>query len=125
MFFLILQMAFLLVIALSIGVILGWWLNKLKTRQSIANATPTLDATQGQQLALKNQLNKCFEDNATLRRELKAAEENLNKTVTPKVDEKSQDHNLQEKFNVLLDDLQLRDDTISSLTAELQQYKDK
>ena len=125
MFFLILQMAFLLVIALSIGVILGWWLNKLKTRQSIANATPTLDATRGQQLALKNQLNKCFEDNATLRRELKAAEENLNKTVTPKVDEKSQDHNLQEKFNVLLDDLQLRDDTISSLTAELQQYKDK
>ncbi len=125
MFFLILQMAFLLVIALSIGVILGWWLNKLKTRQSIANATPTLDATQGQQLALKNQLNKCFEDNATLRRELKAAEENLTKTVTPKVDKKSQDHNLQEKFNVLLDDLQLRDDTISSLTAELQQYKDK
>ncbi len=125
MFFLILQMAFLLVIALSIGVILGWWLNKLKTRQSIANATPTLDATQGQQLALKNQLNKCFEDNATLRRELKAAEENLTKTVTPKVDKKSQDHTLQEKFNVLLDDLQLRDDTISSLTAELQQYKDK
>ena len=118
-------MAFLLVIALSIGVILGWWLNKLKTRQSIANATPTLDATQGQQLALKNQLNKCFEDNATLRRELKAAEENLTKTVTPKVDKKSQDHTLQEKFNVLLDDLQLRDDTISSLTAELQQYKDK
>jgi len=125
MFFLILQMAFLLIIALSIGVILGWWLNKLKTRQSIANATPTLDATRGQQLALKNQLNKCFEDNATLRRELKAAEENLTKTVTPKVDKKSQDHNLQEKFNVLLDDLQLRDDTISSLTAELQQYKDK
>jgi len=123
MFFLILQMAFLLIIALSIGVILGWWLNKLKTRQAIADATPTLDATQGQQFALKNQLNKCFEDNATLRRELKAAEESLNKT-TSKEGKQQQDDNLQEKFNVLLDDLQLRDDTIASLTAELQQYKD-
>ena len=123
MFFLILQMAFLLVVALSIGVFLGWWLNKLKTRQSIADANPTLEATQGQQFALKNQLNKCFEDNATLRRELKTAEEALSKTTTSKKGNKSQDNNLQEKFNVLLDDLQLRDDTISSLTAELKQYK--
>ena len=123
MFFLILQMAFLLIIALSIGAILGWWLNKLKTRQSIENANPTLDATQGQQFALKNQLNKCFEDNAILRRELKAAEEGLNTTTISKTDSESQDTNLQEKFNVLLDDLQLRDDTISTLTTELQQYK--
>ncbi len=122
MFFLVLQMAFLLVIALLIGVILGWWLNKLKTRQLIADANPTIDATQGQQFALKNQLNKCFEDNAVLRRELKAARENAEKAKISTTNNQY-DENLQEKFNVLLDDLQLRDDTISALTKELQQYK--
>ena len=122
MFFLVLQMAFLLVIALLIGVILGWWLNKLKTRQLIADANPTIDATQGQQFALKNQLNKCFEDNAVLRRELKAARENAEKAKISTTNNQYDD-NLQEKFNVLLDDLQLRDDTISALTKELQQYK--
>ncbi|HIO91599.1 MAG TPA: AtpZ/AtpI family protein [Leucothrix mucor] len=124
MFFLILQMAFLLIIAISIGVILGWWLNKLKTKQAIANANPTLDATQGQQFALKNQLNKCFEDNSVLRRELKAAQESLESTSNSGKNTPPQDNNLQEKFNVLLDDLQIRDDTISTLTKELQRYKD-
>ena len=123
MFFLVLQMAFLLVIALTIGVILGWWLNKLKTRQLIADANPTIDATQGQQFALKNQLNKCFEDNAVLRRELKTARENAEKAKISTTNDQH-DENLQEKFNVLLDDLQLRDDTISALTKELQQYKE-
>jgi len=117
-------MAFLLIIAISIGVILGWWLNKLKTKQAIANANPTLDATQGQQFALKNQLNKCFEDNSVLRRELKAAQESLESTSNSGKNTPPQDNNLQEKFNVLLDDLQIRDDTISTLTKELQRYKD-
>ena len=116
-------MAFLLIISISIGVILGWWLNKLKTKQAIANANPTIEATQGEQFALKNQLNKCFEDNSVLRRELKAAKESLEKTKSSKTADCPEDSNLQEKINVLMDDLQLRDDTISALTKELEQLK--
>ena len=123
MFFLILQMAFLLIISIFIGVTLGWWLNKLKTKQAIANANPTIDATQGEQFALKSQLNKCFEDNSVLRRELKTAKETLEKAKTSKASASPQDVNLQEKINVLMDDLQLRDDTISALSKELEQLK--
>ncbi len=125
MVFLILQMAFLLIIALSIGVILGWWLNKLKTKQAIADATPTIDATQGEQFALKRKLNKCLEESATLRRDLKTAKDNLKKEKISKNCEDSSIEvaNLQEKFNVLMDDLQLRDDTISSLCQEIKQLK--
>ncbi|HFC92965.1 MAG TPA: AtpZ/AtpI family protein [Leucothrix mucor] len=123
MLFLILQMAFLLIIALSIGVVLGWWLNKLKTKQSVANANPTIEATQGEQFALKNQLNKCFEEKITLNLELKSAREALSKGKTNQIDGKKQDVNLQEKFNVLMDDLQIRDDTISSLCKEIKLLK--
>lgn len=123
MFFLILQMAFLLIIALSIGVILGWWLSKLKTKQALVNATPTIEATRGEQFALKNQLNKCFDENATLRRELKSTKEDLAKGKVTKGGIKQPDDNLQEKFNVLMDDLQIRDDTISALNREIEKLK--
>jgi len=123
MLFLILEMTFLLIIALSIGVILGWWLSNLKAKQAIANANPTIDATQGEQLALKNQLNKCFDEKIALNLELKSAREVLSKGESSQMDDTKQDANLQEKFNVLMDDLQIRDDTISSLCKELKQLK--
>ncbi len=125
MFFLILQMAFLLIIALFIGVILGWWLNKLKIKQSIADANPTIDATQGEQLALKSQLNKCLDENSMLRRDLKMAKDNLikGKTNDEGSNNQAENNNLAEKFNVLMDDLQIRDDTISSLCKEIKQLK--
>ncbi|MCK5917107.1 MAG: hypothetical protein KAG34_01685 [Cocleimonas sp.] len=123
MLFLILEMAFLLIIALSIGVLLGGWLSKLKTKQAIANATPTIDATQGEQLALKNRLNRCFDEKVALNLELKSAHEALNKRKNIPVGDKKQDINLQEKFNVLMDDLQIRDDTISSLCKEIKHLK--
>lgn len=120
MLFLILQMAFLLVLALFIGVILGWWLNKLKTKQAIENANPTIEATQGKQFALKNQLDKCFDEKRALRLELKTACDDLKKgNLTKKGDNTIQDNNLQEKINVLMDDLQLRDDTILALRKEI------
>jgi uncharacterized protein YoxC len=123
MLFLILEMAFLLIIALAIGVILGWWLNKLKTKQAIANATPTIEATQGEQLALKSKLNKCFDEKVALNLELKAAREALRKRKTNQIDNVEHDSSLQEKFNVLMDDLQIRDDTISSLCKEIKELK--
>jgi uncharacterized protein YoxC len=123
MLFLILEMTVLLIIALSIGVVLGGWLNKLKTKQAIANATPTVEATQGEQFALKNQLNKCFEEKITLNLKLKSALEAANKGKTSQTDNKKQGVHLQEKFNVLMDDLQVRDDTISSLCKEIKQLK--
>jgi predicted phage-related endonuclease len=131
MFFLILQMGFLLVIALTVGVILGWWLNKLKTKQAIADAIPSFDASQGEQFALKSQLNKCLDESATLRRDLKAAEDNLAKGIPNKESEnenesdsnKGESNNLKEKFTVLMDDLQVRDDTISSLCEEIKKLK--
>lgn len=125
MLFLILEMTILLIISLSIGVILGWWLNKLKTKQAIANATPTVEATQGEQFALKNQLNKCFEEKITLNLKLKSAREAVNKGKMSPTDNKKQGTHLQEKFNVLMDDLQVRDDTISSLCKEIKQLKGK
>jgi len=124
MLFLILQMAALLTIALSIGVILGWWLNKLKTKQAIENANPTIDATQGEQFALKSQLNKCFDDRTALRLELKSVRESLSKRTTTKTEgTTAKDDNLQEKFNVLMEDLQLRDDTILSLRKVIERLK--
>ena len=125
MFFLILQMGFLLVIALTVGVILGWWLNKLKSKQAIADATPSFDASQGEQFALKSQLNKCLDESAILRRDLKAAEDNLAKGIPNKKSgsNKEDSNNLKEKFTVLMDDLQIRDDTISSLCLEIKKLK--
>lgn len=123
MLFLILQMSFLLLIAIAIGVILGWWLNKLKSRQAILEATPTLDATQGEQFTLKNQLNKCFEDNSVLRRELKSCQETLAKSKGGKAATSVKEGDLQEKINVLMDDLQIRDDMIAALNKEIEQLK--
>jgi uncharacterized protein YneF (UPF0154 family) len=119
MLFLILQMAFLLVIALFIGVILGWWLNKLKTKQAIENANPTIEATQGKQFALKSQLDKCFDEKRALRLELKSVCDDLKKGKIVETDTTIKDCNLQEKVNVLMDDLQLRDDTILALRKEI------
>jgi len=125
MLFLILQMAALLTIALSIGVILGWWLNKLKTKQAIENANPTIDATQGEQFALKHQLNKCFDEKRVLSLELKSVRDSLSKGNMAKTGDETEgdDDNLREKFNVLMGDLQLRDDTILSLRKEIEQLK--
>jgi regulator of replication initiation timing len=117
-------MAVLLTIALSIGVILGWWLNKLKTKQAIENANPTIDATQGEHFALKNQLNKCFDEKRVLSLELKSIRDSLSKGNITNTDETEEDDdNLREKFNVLMEDLQLRDDTILSLRKEIKQLK--
>lgn len=122
MVFLILQMALLLIIAVSIGTILGWWLNKLKTKKALADAAPTVEATQGRELVLKNQLDKCFDDNVVLRRELKFAQSHQ---VTEEDDSPEQPNReeLQEKINVLMDDLQMREDTVVSLTQELKQLQ--
>ena len=129
MLFLILQMAFLLVIALSIGLILGWWLNKLKTKQAIEQANPTLEATQGQHFALKSQLDKCFDEKTALHLELKSVKDCLSKGKKSQVTDEKEENNseleleLQEKINVLMEDLQLRDDIISSLRKEIAQLK--
>lgn len=124
MIYLASQMALFLVLAALTGVIVGWWSNRLRNRATVATQTVEHvdEPTEEDVFAIKKRLDKCFDDNAKLRRDLKAnnqqvevlskKQENIDGSV-------SVDH-LNDKIVVLMDDLQMRDDTILVLERELE-----
>ncbi len=120
--YLVLQMALYLILAALAGVGVGWWFNHLRNRsqavelQTIQSIDENEDA-----FSIKNRLDKCFDDNAQLRRELKLSNEQLQKMSKSNIPEPAGSKNtLLEKIQVLMDDLQLRDDTILALEKELE-----
>ena len=115
MFYLAIHMALFLLAATLTGIGIGWWLNHLKGR-NLYDASLENDT-----FSLKHRLDKCFDENALLRRNLKDADKKIRKLGKKPAQAKDggSDDSLQEKLAVLMDDLQMRDDTIIALEKEL------
>ncbi|WGZ94569.1 MAG: hypothetical protein QJT81_00860 [Candidatus Thiothrix putei] len=127
MFYLTIQIAFLLTLAIFIGVAIGWWIaNKLKQSPALPQETSDnpFDA--------RFRLEQCHRENATLRRDLKETEERAEK-LNARLDNSTQhDDDVLERLETyeirleaLMEDLQMRDDTIAVLEQELEQLRDQ
>jgi hypothetical protein len=127
MFYLTVQIAFLLTIATLIGLAVGWWVCN-KTAQSRHALIPD---TSDNPFDARFRLEQCHRDNAALRRDLKEAEERAEKFHTRIENSTHQDSDMLERLEMyeirvqaLMDDLQMRDDTIAVLEHELEQIRD-
>ena len=127
MFYLTIQIAFLLTIASFIGLAVGWFLCN-KTAQSRRTLIPE---TSENPFDARFRLEQCHRDNATLRRDLKEAQELTEKLQTRIENSSQQDGDVLERLETyeirvqaLMDDLQMRDDTIAVLEHELEQIRD-
>ncbi|UOG92734.1 MAG: hypothetical protein L3K52_03150 [Candidatus Thiothrix sulfatifontis] len=125
MFYLTIQIALLLALAVVSGLAIGWWAGN-KTAQSHTLAPETVDDP----FDARFRLEQCHRENATLRRDLKEAEERAEK-LTARLENSTQpDDDVLERLETyeirvqaLLEDLQMRDDTIAVLENELEQMR--
>lgn len=122
MFYLTLQIAFLLTIAVLAGLALGWWIRGKATQALM----PGKDSGENP-FDARFRLEQCHRDNATLRRELKEAEDRAEKLNTRLEHSSQQDSDVLERLETyeirlqaLMEDLQMRDDTIAVLEHELE-----
>ncbi len=127
MFYLTIQIAFLLALAIVSGLAIGWWAGS-KTAQSRTLAQETADNP----FEARFRLEQCHRDNATLRRDLKEAEERTEKLTARLENSTQQDNDVLERLETyeirlqaLLEDLQMRDDTIAVLENELEQMRSR
>lgn len=125
MLYLASQMIVFLVLAALLGIATGWWLNHLRNQPQPVSLTAKDDLaryeTDNDIFTVKRRLDQCFDENARLRRELKSAKERLTQSGNEQASADIQE--LQGKIQVLLDDLQLRDDTIVALEQELERLR--
>lgn len=117
MVYLITQISLFIFIAAGLGVILGWWFWGKKT--------PTSTSLDEESIEAKRKLEQCRRESAALRREAKAQQETIDRFSRQKVeinDESvsAQLESAQARINALLDEVQLRDDTIHALKKEIQ-----
>ena len=127
MFYLTIQIAVLLTISSVVGLMVGWWMcNKNTQNQRTQLPDPTENPFDA-----RFRLEQCHRDNATLRRDLKEAEERIEKFQTRLENSSHQDDDVLERLEmyeirvqVLMDDLQMRDDTIAVLEHELEKIRD-
>lgn len=126
MFYLTIQIAFLLTIASFIGLAIGWFLCN-KTVQSRRTLIPE---TSENPFDARFRLEQCHRDNATLRRDLKEAQELTEKLQTRIENSSQQDGDVLERLETyeirvqaLMEDLQMRDDTLAVLEHELEQIR--
>ena len=107
MFYLILQIAFILAIATLAGLGAGWWL-----RGKTGDVTSALREPPEDPFDARFRLEQCHRDNATLRRELNAD-----------VLERLEAYEI--RVQALMEDLQMRDDTIAVLERELEEARSR
>ncbi len=129
MLYLAMQMAFLLLVSALIGITIGWWAKRVSHAPAFdarEESIVGLDDTEMNDdiYALKNRLDKCFDENASLHRDVKAKEtqlRRLNARSEPLegVSSDASSEVLRDKVIALMDDLQLRDDTILALEKEI------
>jgi len=119
MIYLVSQMALYLILAALAGAGFGWWSNHLRNKPQV---TELLVSEDEDDFTIKNRLDQCFDDNTKLRRELKLSNLQLQKMNSKgnHSDNLGSNDSLVEKVKVLMDDLQLRDDTILVLEKELE-----
>lgn len=129
MFYLALQIAFLLTIAVATGLGMGWWLRS-KMAQSPAPGKELPGENNPFDARLR--LEQCHRDNATLRRELKEAEERAEKFNLRMENISQHDSDVLERLETyeirvqaLMEDLQMRDDTIAVLEQELEETRQR
>ncbi|OQX13097.1 MAG: hypothetical protein BWK73_13115 [Thiothrix lacustris] len=125
MFYLTIQIALLLTLAVVSGLAIGWWAGN-KTTQSRTLAQETADDP----FDARFRLEQCHRDNAALRRDLKEAEERAEKLMARMENSTQPDDDVLERLETyeirvqaLLEDLQMRDDTIAVLENELEQAR--
>jgi len=129
MLYLAIQMAFLLLVSALIGVAIGWWAKRVSqpSIDTLEDSIVELDKTETEMdddvYALKNRLDKCFDENASLHRDVKTKETQLRRLNTRSESEgmpsDASSEALRDKVTALMDDLQLRDDTILALEKEI------
>ncbi len=122
MFYLITQIVFILAIAIILGVGVGWWVHGKTQKTGAALPVPEFEDP----FDARFRLEQCHRDNAALRRELKEAGERADKLQT-RLSKSKVDNDMLERveayetrIQALLEDLQMRDDTIAILERELQ-----
>lgn len=121
MLYLIGQILVIVLVATFAGLGLGWW-----SRGLMADLRP--QATDNQEesdpFGARSRLEQCHRDNAALRRDLRETEEQLEqmqkaKELTREGDMVGRLQAAEVRTQALLDDLQVRDDTIAVLEREL------
>ena len=127
MFYLILQIAFILAIATLAGLGAGWWL-----RGKTGDVTSALREPPEDPFDARFRLEQCHRDNATLRRELKEAEKLAEKLQHRLENTSNSDADVLERLEAyeirvqaLMEDLQMRDDTIAVLERELEEARSR
>jgi septal ring factor EnvC (AmiA/AmiB activator) len=128
MLYLITQIVLILVAAVLAGLGIGWWSRgKLPCISFSASKTLPDDPFDS-----RFRLEQCHRDNATLRRDLKEAEDKLEKLQVRMENTENTDGDMLEKLETaeirvqaLLEDLQMRDDTIAVLENELELLRQK
>lgn len=137
MLYLAIQMAFLLLVSALVGVFIGWWAKRVSQKPNNAGTEESvvLDTieTDDDVYTLKSRLDKCFDENASLRRDVKVKQTQLNRLnirygQVNDANDSSNDTSLDllhDKVTALMDDLQLRDDTILALEKEIEAMKNK
>lgn len=117
MLYLASQMIVFISLAVLFGLFVGWWFFRVySNNQSYYNEAVSNDDI----VAVKHRLDNCFDENVILRRDLKSSRDKLSK-LSEVDDESTQGSRseLNEKIKVLLEDLQMRDDTILVLEKQL------
>jgi len=115
MVYLIAQISLFILIATTLGVVLGWW---FRGKQSTVDTRIELNEQDH-----KRRLEQCRKEAAALRREAKAQQETIDRFSRHKtdIDENTiamELDNAQAKIKALLEELQLRDDTIAALQRD-------
>lgn len=122
MIYLIIQIAFILGVALLAGLAIGWW-----GHGKITTTQPALREVADDPFDARFRLEQCHRDNAALRRDLKDTEERVEKLQARLANAETSDGDVLEQLEIykirvqaLMEDLQMRDDTVAVLERELE-----
>jgi septal ring factor EnvC (AmiA/AmiB activator) len=127
MLYLILQISFIASLAVLIGIMVGWW-----GRSKAGKAMLLPHESPEDPFDARFRLEQCHRDNAALRRDLKDAEERaeklqarLDNTANTESDVLERLETYEIRLQALMEDLQMRDDTIAVLEKELEELRNE
>ncbi|MCK5727316.1 MAG: hypothetical protein KAH22_10875 [Thiotrichaceae bacterium] len=121
MLYLASQMVLFLSIAVFLGLFVGWWFSRVRASNK---TSPNEIVSDVDLVAIKHRLDNCFDENVVLRRDLKVSQDKLIRfDVDDDLSQQDSKVELNEKIKVLLDDLQVRDDTILVLEQTIEQQR--
>ncbi|MGB1255106.1 MAG: hypothetical protein ACPG51_04545 [Thiolinea sp.] len=118
------QILLIVVFAAFVGLALGWWSRGLMADMHEENANDD----EVDPFGARSRLEQCHRDNAELRRELKETQEQVEQlertsSLTHDEDVMERLQAAESRADALMEDLQLRDDTIAVLEGELEKLR--